>query len=111
MTDEQKLSCGEILRYYGEEHQQEKAIEEMAELISAIKHKDRSNYVEELADCMVMNEQLFQALRSLPSKSTMASDGAELVFMSPGVTTFGWGVQNSVIPGRIASGFGYSFFC
>ena len=62
MTDEQKLSCGEILRYYGEEHQQEKAIEEMAELISAIKHKDRSNYVEELADCMVMNEQLFQAL-------------------------------------------------
>ena len=62
MTDEQKLNCGEILRYYGEEHQQEKSIEEMAELISAIKHKDRENYIEELADCMVMNEQLFQAL-------------------------------------------------
>lgn len=62
MTDEQKLSCGEILRYYGEEHQQEKSIEEMAELISAIKHKDRTNYIEELADCIVMNEQLFQAL-------------------------------------------------
>lgn len=62
MTDEQKLNCGEILRYYGEAHQQEKSIEEMAELISAIKHGDRENYIEELADCMVMNEQLFQAL-------------------------------------------------
>lgn len=62
MTDEQKLNCGEILRYYGEAHQQEKSIEEMAELISAIKHKDRTNYIEELADCIVMNEQLFQAL-------------------------------------------------
>lgn len=62
MTDEQKLQCGEILRYYGEDHQQEKAIEEMAELISAIKHKDRRNYIEELADVQVMIEQLFQAL-------------------------------------------------
>lgn len=62
MTDEQKLKCGEILRHYGEAHQQEKSIEEMAELISAIKHGDRENYIEELADCMVMNEQLFQAL-------------------------------------------------
>ena len=62
MTDEQKLSCGEILRYYGEEHQQEKSIEEMAELISAIKHGDRENYIEELADVQVMIEQLVQAL-------------------------------------------------
>ena len=62
MTDELRLQAGEILRFYGEAHQQEKSIEEMAELISAIKHGDRKNYIEELADCIVMNEQLFQAL-------------------------------------------------
>lgn len=62
MNDELRFQCGEILQHYGEEHQQEKAIEEMAELISAIKHKDRSNYVDELADVQVMIEQLFQAL-------------------------------------------------
>ena len=62
MTDEMKFLCGDILKYYGEEHQQEKAIEEMAELISAIKHKDRVNYIEELADAGVMLEQLVQAL-------------------------------------------------
>ena len=62
MNDELRFQCGEILKHYGEEHQQEKAIEEMAELIAAIKHEDRSNYVEELADVQVMIEQLFQAL-------------------------------------------------
>ena len=62
MTDELRLQAGEILRYYGEAHQQEKSIEEMAELISAIKHGDRPNYVEELADVQVMIEQLYQAL-------------------------------------------------
>ena len=34
----------------------------MAELITAIKHGDRENYVEELADVQIMIEQLFQAL-------------------------------------------------
>ena len=62
MTDEMKVMCNDILQHYGEEHQQEKAIEEMAELISAIKHHDRKNYIEELADCGVMLEQLYQAL-------------------------------------------------
>ena len=62
MTDELRFQAGVILHHYGEEHQQEKAIEEMAELISAIKHRDRSNYVEELADVQVMVEQLYQAL-------------------------------------------------
>ena len=62
MTEEMKAMCGDILFHYGEVHQQEKAIEEMAELISAIKHKDRHNYIEELADCGVMLEQLYQAL-------------------------------------------------
>lgn len=62
MTDKNKEACCYILEYYGEKHQQEKAIEEMAELITAIKHGDRENYVEELADVQVMIEQLFQAL-------------------------------------------------
>ena len=69
MTDEMRFLCGDILNHYGEQHQQEKAIEEMAELISAIKHKDRANYIEELADAGVMLEQLVQAL-SLEEKAT-----------------------------------------
>lgn len=68
MTDEMKVMCNDILQHYGEEHQQEKAIEEMAELISAIKHGDRANYIEELADTGVMLEQLVQAL-SLEEKA------------------------------------------
>lgn len=62
MNDELRFQCGEILRHYGEAHQQEKSIEEMAELISAIKHNDRKNYIDELADVSIMVEQLFQAL-------------------------------------------------
>lgn len=69
MTDEMRFLCSDILRYYGEEHQQEKSIEEMAELISAIKHNDRANYIEELADVGVMLEQLYQSL-SLEEKAT-----------------------------------------
>lgn len=69
MTDEMRFLCGDILKYYGEVHQQEKAIEEMAELISAIKHGDRANYIEELADVGVMLEQLVQAL-SLEERAT-----------------------------------------
>ena len=62
MNDELRFQAGIILKHYGEVHQQEKAIEEMAKLITAIKHGDRENYVEELADVQVMVEQLFQAL-------------------------------------------------
>lgn len=62
MTDEVKVLCNDILKYYGEEHQKEKLIEEMAELIVAIKHSDEENYVEELADVGVVLEQLYQAL-------------------------------------------------
>jgi predicted house-cleaning noncanonical NTP pyrophosphatase (MazG superfamily) len=69
MTEEQRVQAGDILRYYGEEHQQKKAIEEMAELITAIMHGDRKNYVEELADVQVMIEQLYQAL-SFEEKQT-----------------------------------------
>lgn len=69
MTDEMRFLCGDILNHYGEAHQQEKFIEEMAELISAIKHHDRPNYIEELADVGVMLEQLYQSL-SLEEKAT-----------------------------------------
>ena len=62
MNDELRFQCGVILYHYGEVHQQEKTIEEMAELITAIKHGDRENYVDELADVSIMVEQLFQAL-------------------------------------------------
>lgn len=62
MTDELREKTKDILNYYGEIHQQEKAIEEMGELICAIKHGDRKNYVEELADVLVMITQLEQAL-------------------------------------------------
>lgn len=62
MTDEIKILCNDILKHYGVEHQKEKIIEEMGELIVAIKHHDEVNYVEELADVGVMLEQLYQAL-------------------------------------------------
>ena len=44
-----------------------------------------------------------QADRSLPSKSTTASDGAPFVRLSPGATTAGCGVQYSDMPGVIGS--------
>ena len=50
-----------------------------------------------------------QAERSFPSNRTMASEGALFVLMSPGVTTFGCGVQYSDIPGFIFSCSGYCF--
>ena len=55
------------------------------------------------------------ALSVLPSgkvfsvNRTMASEGALFVLMSPGVTTFGCGVQYSDIPGFIFSCSGYCF--
>jgi len=51
-----------IAKHYGERHQQEKAIEEMSELMVAIRHEDRNNYLEELADVQIMLEQLFLLL-------------------------------------------------
>lgn len=56
-----------IAEHYGFETQSEKAIEELAELIVAIKHLKRrdknaaghlANYVEELADAKIMIDQL-----------------------------------------------------
>ena len=48
----------EIADYYGKEHQTIKAIEELAELIQALAKEDVENIKEELADVMVMLEQI-----------------------------------------------------
>lgn len=49
------------IRYYGEAAQEEVAMEELAELITAISHKHRGrehNIAEEIADVEIMCEQL-----------------------------------------------------
>ena len=66
----------EIADHYGLDWQNEKAVEEMAELIVAIKHLSKLdenevdhylNYVEELADVKIMVDQLvYLADRDLP---------------------------------------------
>ena len=47
-----------ILKYYGEETQALKAIEELAELQRAIARQDLENMEEELADVLIMSIQL-----------------------------------------------------
>lgn len=55
-----------IANHYGLRYQAEKAIEEMAELMVAIKHQDNMNplssslpFIEELADVKIMIDQLY----------------------------------------------------
>ena len=48
----------QILKYYGEETQALKAIEELAELQRAIARQDLENMEEELADVLIMSIQL-----------------------------------------------------
>lgn len=62
MTDNSRIACKAIANYYGVEHQKEKLIEEMAELMVAIKHGDSSNYIEELADVSILLTQLIYSL-------------------------------------------------
>lgn len=71
MTDEQKAKCHKIADHYGENHQMLKAVEEMAELTRAIvrfevnesaDYMEWESYVEELADVMIMIEQLVHCL-------------------------------------------------
>lgn len=50
----------EILMHYGEEHQAVKAIEELGELIIAIARGDAENIEEEIADSMILIEQLLE---------------------------------------------------
>lgn len=64
MTEEQKAICHKIADYYGTEHQAVKAIEEMAELQKELAKftigdgGDIDSIVEELADVMIMIEQM-----------------------------------------------------
>lgn len=50
--------CKRLLRHYGEEHQRLKLVEECSELIRAIIRKDEENIKEEIADVLVLIDQL-----------------------------------------------------
>ena len=47
-----------VIKRYGRDHQKEKAIEELKELITAIENDDIENVVEEIGDVYVMLYQL-----------------------------------------------------
>lgn len=47
----------DIIKHFGNENQLEKAIEELNELIEAIKEKNPDHILEELADCIIMIKQ------------------------------------------------------
>lgn len=51
------VSCREIFNHYGEHHQKQQLIQELAELIQAITKDDKENFIEELADVQVMIDQ------------------------------------------------------
>ena len=66
MTTEQLRHLNFIVEHYGAKHQQEKAVEELSELITEISRYNqnpdephlRANIIEELADVIVMCNQL-----------------------------------------------------
>ena len=53
-----KVELIQIIAYYGEKHQKNKAIEELLELASAIYDNDKENVIEEIADVLIMIEQM-----------------------------------------------------
>lgn len=63
MTIEEKACCLRIVDHYGVENQEGIAIEECAELITALRHKARGrasadDIIDELADVIIMTQQL-----------------------------------------------------
>lgn len=63
MTDEQRAICLRAIDHHGIEHQKRKAVEEFAELITELTREadgrtDGAKIREELADCIIMCEQL-----------------------------------------------------
>ena len=63
MTDEQRSICLAAIDHYGIVHQKRKALEELAELAVEIAHdldrqEDRDAILEELADVIIMCEQM-----------------------------------------------------
>lgn len=78
MTDEQKAKCHKIAEHYGLEHQMLKAVEEMAELTQQIakrmsKQYSLNAYAEELADVVIMVEQLEHLFTRAPYRSTKST--------------------------------------
>lgn len=55
---EVRTCCMQIIDVYGAKHQKQKAIEELNELIDAIKSEDVENIAEEVADVSIMLTQL-----------------------------------------------------
>lgn len=47
-----------IFNTYGKSHQIKKLLEEVGELIETVMNEDKENMVQELADCMVILEQI-----------------------------------------------------
>lgn len=53
-----KAELIQIIAHYGEKHQKDKAIEELQELASAIYDNDKEHVTEEIADVLIMIEQM-----------------------------------------------------
>jgi len=53
-----KQTYKKIVKHFGVEHQKNKAIEELSELIRAISRNDRDNVIEEIADVEIVINQL-----------------------------------------------------
>lgn len=56
--DRDEKTLGRIIEHYGIDHQRAKAQEELDELIEAVKSNDAGKVLEEMADVLVMMEQL-----------------------------------------------------
>lgn len=76
MNSSTEIQLMMIANYFGEDAQKEKIIEELAELIVAIRHEDKSsttigrlNYIEELADVYIMAHQLVLLLNANDSST------------------------------------------
>lgn len=60
----------EIYKHYGQKEQQNKLVEECAELIQAIVKRNTENFIEELADVIVLVDQFLLMNPSLYKKLT-----------------------------------------
>jgi hypothetical protein len=70
MTDKQETMCREILANYGTKKQEIQAVQELSELILVLTRRDeqrkdkvafRDNLIDEIADCLIMIQQMKQA--------------------------------------------------
>lgn len=70
MTEKQETMCREILTNYGTKKQEIQAVQELSELILVLTRRDdqrkdkaafRDNLIDEIADCLIMIQQIKQA--------------------------------------------------